>query len=186
MTNFGVVLDACVIYKAPVRDTLLRAHAAGMYRALWTQQILDEATRNLVQNRRMDAARRQKFEQWLKTDYEEAFIEGYETLIPSMPCDPKDRHVLAAAVKAHAQVIVTENLRDFPEAALKTFGVEVQRIDEFLCNLYGLFPNVILRIIQEQSAALKRPPQSVERTLHNLGECAPEFARDVLDAMNRR
>ncbi|HXS98740.1 MAG TPA: hypothetical protein VN736_29290 [Candidatus Limnocylindrales bacterium] len=66
---------------------------------------------------------------------------------------PKDRHVLAAAVRAQANVIVTQNLKDFPETSLAPFGIEAQNADTFLIQQYNLAPDIFLSIIQEQARA---------------------------------
>ncbi len=60
-----------------------------------------------------------------------------------MTNDPKDRHVLAAAVMSQSQIIVTDNLRDFPGEALAPFNLESYSADQFLTLLFdsaGLSP----------------------------------------------
>lgn len=47
---FKVVVDANVLYPFTLRDTLLRAAAAGYFQLYWSDQILEETTRNLVRN----------------------------------------------------------------------------------------------------------------------------------------
>ena len=107
-----VVLDACVLYPFTLRDTLLRMAAEGMYQLYWSAQILEETRRNLVakqitedQATRLLAAMTGAFPQ--------AMVIDYEALIPRMKNEPKDRHVVAVAVKAEAGTIVTGNLRHF-------------------------------------------------------------------------
>jgi len=66
----------------------------------------------------------------------DALVTGYEELIDGLHLpDPDDRHVLAAAIRGRADVIVTCNLKDFPAGALKSYGIEAQHPDEFLLNL---------------------------------------------------
>lgn len=92
-------------------------------------------------------------------------MTGYEDLIPSMRNDPKDRHVVAAAVKAGAQVIVTENVRDFRELPS---GIEAQTSDEFLSNLFDLHPSRMMEVLTSLSKRYSRPPLEVTQLLESL------------------
>jgi hypothetical protein len=93
-----------------------------------------------------------------------------------MPNHPKDRHVVAAAVKAGAQVITTANLKDF--AALPD-GIEAQSPDEFLCNIFDLDPVGFDELLREQAADLVKPPMSFDELLIRLGRIVPEFVEGV-------
>src|ERR1035437_5435600 len=98
--DYRVVLDACVLIPMPLADTLLRmAEAPRVYLPQWSQAIMDEVTRNLIAKR----------EEELRRHFPEAWVEGYEPLIGAMTNDPGDRHVLAAAVRSHSDLIVTYN-----------------------------------------------------------------------------
>jgi len=99
----------------------------------------------------------------------DCLVTGYEPLIESVALpDPDDRHVLAAARQANAQVIVTANLRDFPRATLAPHGVEAVHPDDFLQGLADGEPEALLEVIVEQAAALRSPPQTVEDLLDTL------------------
>ena len=97
----------------------------------------------------------------LVTDYE-ALVDGLK-----LP-DPNDRHVLAAAIRAGAQSIVTRNLKDFPADRLAVFGVQAQDPDEFVLGLLGSQASAVVRIIIEQAAELRNPPRTVEDVLETL------------------
>ncbi len=166
------VLDANVLFPFTLRDTLLRVAAARCYQVYWSRQILDEATRNLVEARVMTARQAERLRKMMERAFPEAMLRGHERLIASMKTEPKDRHVAAVAVKAGAEVIVTLNIRDFrhlPE------GLESMRPDDFLCGLLEASPGIILRVIREQAADLTRPPMSVEDVLARLERVAPRF-----------
>jgi len=107
----------------------------------------------------------------LKTFFEEAWVEGYEPLIPAMTNDPKDRHILAAAVRTGAQTIVTFNLKDFPDAALAPWNVEAQSPDDFLVHQYHLNPETVVQKLNEQAARRG----GVNRLLEIHAKTAPEF-----------
>lgn len=117
---FVVIYDACVLYPAPLRDLLIRIANAGIVRARWTDRILDECFDSIRDKRpdlppdALDRTRR-----LMKEAVPDCVVGGYEPLITGLILpDPDDRHVLAAAVRADAQVIVTFNLKDFPAAEL--------------------------------------------------------------------
>ncbi len=178
MSSFGAVLDACVLIPATLRDTLLRAAQRGLYRPHWSATILDEVERNLVKAQLTTPENAQRLVTILRQRFPRAMTTGYEPLIPAMATrDPNDRHVAAAAVTAHAQVIVTFNLRDFPEAGLTAYGLEAQHPDTFLTNLYDLAPKTICKLIAEQAAALRHPPATYDDILDNLTGQVPGFVR---------
>jgi hypothetical protein len=109
-----VVLDACVLIPMPLADTLLRlASDPRLYLPKWTDHIMAEVSRNLQENFGLSAEQTAYRESEIRRHFGEAWVEGYEDLIPSMTKHEKDRHVLAAAVRCGAETIVTYNLKDF-------------------------------------------------------------------------
>ena len=104
-----------------------------------------------------------------------ALVTGHERLIAAMPNHPKDRHVLAAAVQVGAQVLITENLRDFPHQVVGGLGIAVQSSDIFLTRLYTLDPARMLQLVREQAAAYIRPPMPLEGLLTRLAQTAEGF-----------
>jgi predicted nucleic acid-binding protein len=171
---FVVVLDACVLFPASLRDTLLRAAQADLYRLQLTEEILEEVRRNLVK-KTMTEYRAQRLISTLRENFQDSMISQHRQLIPSMPTNEKDRHVLAAAVACRAQVIVTFNLRDFPADLLAPFEVEAQSPDVFLTHLHHLDAQSMPRIIVEQASNLYNPPRSVDDVLKTLEQHAPIF-----------
>ncbi len=176
---FGVVLDANVLIPMAVCDTLIRTAQVRMYRPHWTATILDETERNLVKKLGITPASAQRRRQRMEAALPHAMTVDYENLLVAMTNDPKDRHVLAAAVHAGAQVIVTENLRDFPAAACGKHNVEARSTDQFLSDLLDMDPEIMFQVICEQASDLKAPAQSIEQVLVSLARIAPEFARDA-------
>lgn len=118
--RYTVVLDACVLYPAPLRDLLLSLASAGMFGARWTEMIQDEWQRNLLKNRPDLKDQIPRTVELMNSAIEDCLIQGYERLIDSFALpDPNDRHVLAAAIAGHADAIVTFNLKDFPAKAVE-------------------------------------------------------------------
>lgn len=174
--TFRALLDANVIYPAVLRDVLLWSAYAAHYQALWSHEILNEATRNLVKDGRMSEASARRMLAQVHEVFPEALVTGYEALVSSMPNDPFDRHVAAAAVKGGAQVIVTRNLRHF--RALPA-GLVAQSPDDFLCHLFDLFGEEMLRNLSENVQDHKRPPKTLAQLLCALEEVAPSFVAAV-------
>jgi predicted nucleic acid-binding protein len=179
MSSFRVVLDANVIFPASLRDILLRAASADLYRLYLTDDILNETCLNLVSKGKMTEAGTHRLSHAIRMSFPEAFVTDYHLLIPSMTNQEKDRHVLAAAVKAGAQVIVTTNLKDFPPKSLAPFDIEAQSPDDFLVHLYYLDCELIARIILDQAGELRKPGKTVPELLDILTQHAPTFARLV-------
>jgi hypothetical protein len=99
----------------------------------------------------------------------DALITGYENLIPALELpDPNDRHVPAAAIVGRCDVIVTANLKDFPESVLAAFGIDAQHPDEFLCNHLNLAQGLFCTCVQKIRGRLKNPPYTTEEYLETL------------------
>jgi len=172
---FIVVLDANVLFPFTLRDTLLRAAAADFYQLRWSSEILDEMTRNLVSTGTMPQ-KASRLRAIMEREFPEAMVSGYERLVAAMTNDEKDRHVVAAAVKAGAQVIVTSNIRDFEPLP---DGVEAQSPDAFLQNLFDLHPDAFVELLREQAEDLVNPPMTFDELLDRLARVAPGLVAAV-------
>lgn len=168
--TFTVVYDACVLFPAPVRDLLIRVAHAGLVRARWSDAILDECFRSILASRPgLDPAVLDRTRRLMNAAIADCLVTGYEPLVGPLELpDPNDRHVLAAAIRGAAQVIVTSNLRDFPSDKLAPHGVEAQHPDEFVLGLIDLAPGAVASIVVQQAAALKNPPRSPAELLETL------------------
>lgn len=157
---FTALLDACVLYSAPVRDLLLQLATTQLFRARWTEAIHEEWMRAVLKER-TDLKREQleRVKRLMDAHAEGCLVTGYELLIESVTLpDAKDRHVLAAAIRGRADVIVTFNLKHFPPLALEPFEVEVQHPDEFIGHLVHLAPQAVCSSARTVRARLRNPP----------------------------
>ncbi|MCD6672028.1 MAG: PIN domain-containing protein [Burkholderiaceae bacterium] len=162
---FTAVYDACVLYPAPLRDFLMWLGLSGRFRARWSAQIHDEWKRNLLKNRPDLAAEQlDRTSDLMDRAIPDAVVTGHEVLIEGLAL-PDDRHVLAAAIRCHASVIVTFNERDFPADVLESFGLEAQHPDLFVENLFDLDQAAVVAAAQRQRQQLKNPPIDVNRFL---------------------
>ena len=168
--RFVVVYDACVLYPAPLRDFLVRLATTGLFAARWTRQIHDEWMRNLLAERPdLSEDQLQRTRALMDQAIPDCLVEGYEPLVPALELpDPNDRHVLAAAIVSHAQIIVTFNLKDFPGAALRPFGVEAMHPDRFVECQMDLREAAVVQAAKAQRATLKNPPKSASELLDTL------------------
>jgi hypothetical protein len=139
-------------------------------RARWTDAILDECFRSIMEQRpELAPAALERTRQLMNSAVPDCRITGFEDLIEglSLP-DPDDRHVLAAAIRVGAQTIVTFNLKDFPPIALCTYGIEALHPDDFVLDLIDLAPFAVCSALTKQAGALRNPPISVEQLLGTL------------------
>ncbi len=167
MPNFIALLDANVLYPAPLRDLLMHLTLTELFAAKWTNDIHDEWIRNLLKNR-PDISKEQlaRTRNNMNKAVEDCLVTGYEKLTSAMNLpDPKDKHVLAAAITARADVIVTYNLKDFPEPILEPYGVEAQHPDVFISHLLDLNLALCAEAIRELRLNLKRPPVTSDELL---------------------
>lgn len=178
---FAVVLDTCVLYPAHLRDTLLRLAEGGLYRAMWSADTIDELRRNLIELVNPVAVDRLIGQ--MTSAFPEAEATGYQALIDGLTCDAKDRHVLAAAVRADAGAIVTFNIADFPDHSVEPFETEVIHPDTFLLDLLDLLdlaPSTVTDEMTRQAAANRRAPKTVPQILDALERAgAPGFADEL-------
>lgn len=170
---FVVVYDACVLFSAPLRDLLLRLARTGLVRAKWSEAILDECFRSILESRpELPAGALARTRDLVNRAVPDCLVVGYENLVEGIALpDPDDRHVLAAAIRSGAQLIVTFNLKDFPDESLAPYGIEAKHPDEFILDQLGLAPAAIVNVLNEQAQALKNPTRTVPELLDTLRGC---------------
>jgi predicted nucleic acid-binding protein len=173
------LLDTAVLFPFYLRDTLLRAAEMGLYQARWSQDILTELQRVLVERGRMGDAQARRLLRALRAAFPEAEESGYRTLINSMTNEPGDRHVLAAAVHAKADVIVSSNLRHFPKRSVAPYAIRVQSPDAFLLERLAQAPEQMSRILQDQASEFQAPRMTASDILDRLFTAAPMYAAAV-------
>lgn len=167
--RFVVVYDACVLYPAPLRDFLVRLATTGLFAAKWSERIHDEWMRNLIANRPELETPLQRTRELMDRAVEDCLVENHECLIEALDLpDPDDRHVLAAAIRAGAQLIITTNLKDFPEDTLAGFGIEAVHPDLFIVQQMDLHEGAVVHVAREHRASLKNPPRTVDEYLDTL------------------
>ena len=179
--GFVVVYDACVLYPAPVRDMLMEIAISDLVRAKWTDRIHQEWMSSLVKDRPEIEKRIQQTRRLMDAAIPDALVRHYESLIDGITLpDPRDRHVLAAAIKCGAQIIVTANLKDFPQEYLSPYGVEALHPDEFIEHQFGLNQGVVIACAKRIRARLLNPEKSADQYLGILSSSRLPVTADLL------
>ena len=170
MNTYTVILDACVLYPAPLRSYLMYLTSTGLFRARWSDQIHDEWIRNLHLNRpEINLKTLHKIRELMDANVPDALVYGHEILIEGLDLpDKNDRHVLAAAIQGHAEGIITFNLKDFPNGKLSPFGISAIHPDEFLSDMFELDSAACLLAAQRHRRSLKTPPFNADEYLNCL------------------
>lgn len=175
--GWTALLDACVLYPVSTRDLLLRGAERYLYEIRWTPTIIADVQRHLVEDARLTRERAKRLIDMMLASFPDAMVVGYDALVDTMPNHPRDRHVLAAAVVAGADVIVTDNTRHFPPAACEPFGVEVQTANEFLSYSFDLAPEVMSDIFLQQVEDYVKPAFDVAAALSLLDGRLPSLTQ---------
>jgi len=171
VSHFTAVFDACVLHPAELRDFLMWLARARLFRAKWTEKIHEEWTRSIIRRfpESESEVRRTKLQRTvalMNSAIPDSLVSGYECLIEGIQLpDPDDRHVVAAAVFANAEVIVTFNLKDFPAVILKSLHVQAQHPDDFVVGLIDIDEMAVCEAARRQRANLLHPPKSVDQLL---------------------
>lgn len=178
--GFVALYDACVLHPAHLRDLLVRVAGTGLVQAKWSTRILDEAFDSIVRRLPQHTGRLVRTRQLMELAIRDGMVTGYEALEATLQLpDPDDRHVLAAAVRGHAQVIVTFNLRHFPAEALAPYDIEAQHPDTFLEHLSDLDPEQMLGAVRAMAASTRHPPLSASDILDILSRDLPRAVQTL-------
>jgi predicted nucleic acid-binding protein len=167
MASLVAFLDANVLYPAGLRSFLMYLALIGAFQAKWSNDVHEEWISNLLINR-PDLTRRQldRTRRLMDKNAYGAVVKGYESLISGLTLpDPEDRHVLAAAIRARANIIVTKNLKDFPLEAVQQFNIEPQHPDAFILRLIDLALEKVRDAADTHRLSLKNPPNTVAEYL---------------------
>ena len=154
--RYTAVLDACVLFPRLHRDILLSIAHADLYTARWSAEIEKEWTTNY--KKKYPDAEINRLVDLMRQAIPDALIVGYEEFIPAIQLpDPDDRHVVAAAIRGNADAIVTSNTKDFPNAILAAYDIEIQTPDQFVLNQIMLHPSRALVAIKRMRERWEKP-----------------------------
>ena len=177
---FPVVLDSCVLYPYILRSLLLEAAHRHLYRVHWSAKILEDTLRNLLSKKIITQDRADELRLRMEAIFPEAMVDPPAQLTQEMACHEGDRHVVAAALAATAEIIVTLNTRHFPVPALAPLAIEAITPDQFLINLWDLQPQVLIDCLMNVASRQREPSdRTMDFVLENLNQQAEVFVRCV-------
>jgi predicted nucleic acid-binding protein len=155
--RFTAVLDTNVIYPLVVRDLLFWLAHYDLYTAKWSEHIFDE-WRRLMRDKGVPESELENRIARANSAFPDAQVTNYHSLIECLELsDENDRHVLAAAIKTNANVIVTHNLKDFPQDYLSTFGLSAKDPDDFITDVIDLNPDEAVKAFRELVSNKMKP-----------------------------
>jgi predicted nucleic acid-binding protein len=162
--SFCALLDASVLYPVTLRNLLMRLTLNGLFQARWSKDVHAEWIRSVLRDHPdIPVERLHAVRDAMNEHAEDSVVTDYEGLIEALQLpDLDDRHVLAAAIVGEADVIVTRNVKDFPQELLERYGIEAQHPDEFVRHLLDLAPTLVVDALRDQQSALTQPPVSME------------------------
>jgi predicted nucleic acid-binding protein len=179
MATFPALFDTNVLFGFHLNDVILGMAERGLFRPLWSDRILRELSDNLTEHG-LPAANAERRINAMKSAFPDATVGGYEDLIETMTNDPKDRHVLAAGIRANCEVLVTFNLTDFPEGSVEAYDIEIVHPDKFLLDQLDLYPGPTVGVLRQLITDYSSPKLEMEDLLVRLADAGvPEFASAV-------
>jgi hypothetical protein len=170
ISTFTVFFDANVLFGARLRSLVIELSKSGLFRAKWTEHVHQEWMA-AVSKRRPDIAieRLERTRRAMDRAVPDCLVTGYEPFIPSVVLDdPDDRHIVAGAIVARASVIVTFNVKDFPEDVLSPFGIHTEHPDDFLMDVENLGPGTLIQAVIADWNHYNNPPMTLDGYLEDL------------------
>lgn len=181
--RFKAVLDTNVIYPVFIRDLLLWFAYYELYTPKWSENICDEWEKVILE-KGIAPEEASKRIQKINDAFPDALVQNYRGLIANLNLpDPKDCHVLAAAIKANAHIIVTHNLKDFPEEYLRTFDLKAQLPDDFLTDIIDLNQEQAIKAFKDMVFNKKNPDLDEYQVLDSLRKVQLKNTADYLHAL---
>ena len=180
---YRVFMDACVLANQGVCDLLLRlSERPRLLVPLWSAEVLAEVRRTHVEKLGWPAHIAESFQAAVREAFPEAEIRDYEKLLTAVSNDEKDRHVLAAAAHGGCPLILTFNLKHFPDAALAPWLIQASHPQDYLLILYEMEPKQVIGCLGEIAGRRKL---EIEDVLIRLGKVLPSFSGRLLDDLGR-
>ncbi len=181
--KFKAVLDTNVMYPIIIRDLLFWFAHYDLYTPKWSENIFAE-WKTVMLRKGIPEEEADKRLHRADLAFPDALVQNYNGLVAQLELpDEDDRHVVAAAIKANANVIVTNNLRDFPEKYLDSFGLKAKSADDFLTDIIDLNSDIALKAFREMVLNRKNPKMDVYEVLDSLRKVGLEDTANYLHAL---
>jgi predicted nucleic acid-binding protein len=179
VATFPALFDTNVLFGFHLNDVILGLAERGLFRPLWSDRILEELSKNLAGHGVPEANVRRRVTA-MRQAFPDATVSGFEDLIGKMTNDPKDRHVLAAGIRANCEVLVTFDLKDFPDESVDAYDIEIVHPDKFLLDQLDLYPGPTVGVLRQLIADYSSPTLEMEDLLVRLADAGvPDFASAI-------
>jgi predicted nucleic acid-binding protein len=166
--RFTAVLDTNVVYPVIIRDILLWFGHYDLYTPKWSEHIFEEWKKVMLQKGVTEVEAENRINK-VNLAFPDALVQNYKGLIDKLELpDADDRHVLAAAIKVNANLIVTNNIKDFPEEYLQSFGLNAKTADDFLTDIIDLNQEQAIAAFKEMVLNKKNPKMDELEVLNHL------------------
>jgi PIN domain len=170
ISTFTAFFDANVLFGARLRSLVVELSKSRLFRAKWTEHVHQEWMA-AVSKHRPDIAieRLERTRRAMDRAVPDCLVTGYEPFVPSVVLnDANDRHIVAGAIVARASVIVTLNIKDFPEDVLSPFGIHTEHPDDFLLDVENLRRGTLIQAVVADWNHYKSPPMTLDAYLEDL------------------
>jgi predicted nucleic acid-binding protein len=172
ISTFTVVFDSNVLFSIRLTSLLMELAMSGLFRARWSADIHAEWIAAVSEQRGIDPAALAFRRECMDQAVPDGCVVGYEPLIAGLKLpDPNDRHVLAAAIRCGAGAIVTFNQKDFPAEIIASFGIHTRHPDDFILDVEGLDPGILVDAARADLAHYANPPLSADDYIDGLRRC---------------
>ena len=181
--RFIVVLDTNVVYPVIIRDILLWFAHYDLYTPKWSEHIFDE-WKKVMKEKGVSEEEANKRINKVNSAFPDALVQNYKVLIDHLKLpDEDDRHVLAAAIRTNANLIVTNNIKDFPESYLQLFSLSAKTADDFLTDIIDLNQEQAIAAFKEMVLNKKNPKQDEFEILNQLRNAGLRDTANYLHAL---
>lgn len=181
ISTFGAVFDANVLYGTRIRSLLMELAMSGLFRPYWSLDIHREWMDAVNKNTGIPIAKLIATREFMDRAAPGACVSGYGGLISALSLpDPDDRHVLAAAIRAGASVIVTFNEKDYPAHVLKQYGLHTRHPDRFMLDVDGVDPGTLADAARADREHYRNPRLGVDEYIGDLRKAGLPQAADHL------
>lgn len=185
--RYTALVDACALVGALKRNLLLTLAEAEFFRVRWSRPILDETERAIAdilsgKGETAAAAHAAKAREFMEVAFAEAMVSDFEPFLgvcADLP-DPDDAHVVAAALKTQAKVVVTDNLKDFPDDLMASLNLDVRSSDAFIADAVALDPGKAVAAIRRMRERLKKPAKTPDLLLRDMEAAGLTETADTL------
>jgi predicted nucleic acid-binding protein len=175
-----VFVDTATLYPVSLADLVLRLAELGMFELLWSDHLLAEVERVLVQYKGLAAEQAAYFCECVRQAFPDGRVspEEYLPLVTSRIGPDADDHVhSAAAVAGGATVVLSADKKGYPLADIRP--ARRRDPDAFLTELFRRYPDDVAGTVDAMGAALREPLTRAQVLARLAAAGVPKFAARV-------